>query len=804
MNNRSSLSIHFENLIKNKFFIFSAYLILACLFLAAGINIFKTALAPGDAGIFGVPTKVTTTGFELWIPYIQAGTFPYKDIGWQALYLPAILVMKIFPNLFGYNLLLLVHYGMAGFFTFLYLRKLKLNPVASFIGGIAFMFCGFLSAHKGHHSMLMAASYLPIVLFFFESYLNTRKLSGLFLTALAFGLSILADYTAVPMYIGMVLLPYILFRVLTGEQYREKSVFTRFIAITGISIVVFGGGLMIAAVEIIPVLESLKYVTREEIPYYFFASYSFSYKLLPLLIFPYIFGTQSPSVYQPFYFGPWNLTEMAGYMGILPLLFAALSFILFRRKNSQIYFWTAMALVAFLLVLGDSTPLYKLMYHVPIYNMFRASARNWLEVNFAIAVLSSYFIHYLISDVDLTRQRYLSAVSVVLVLLYAVITLMLASLKYWGFPPEMMQLLLEYVRIDSPAIYIPLIIVLFSSFLLYVLYQYRDRNAVWVIVAIALFLDLFSFGNFHDKSGFRTYKIFQDQPNQIADFLDASNMDKNQYRIFTVGTSGDAEEQLMPNMNLLYGFNIVNGYSNIWLKDYKDLTSFEANGIASKEYELLLNQKILSLLSTKYIITSDKLYKNFLQTAVLNTDPGENKVIIEGFKDTVWDFVSSTERSDQHAILKSDPHGQVSLTQTSFSLQPKTVYTIAFKARLKDGATASEPLIVDFFGDDYDSRLQEAWFDKAVVSEKFQDFTVEFYAGEKTPSPAYLRFFTTSNQAYEIADVKLIQNTKTSSRIPPLDDTSQLQKAETLYNAVYKSPAGVVYENPTFCHGQGL
>ena len=531
------IPIHLGKVIQKSPIIFLVFLILPYVFFAIGVNVFSIALAPGDGLVFGLPTKILMSRLELWNPYIQSGTFPFKDIGWQALYPPGILVMRIFPNSFGYNLLLLAHYSIAGSFTFLYLRRINLKLTAAYIGGITFMFCGFLSAHKGHHSMVMAASYLPVILYLFERFLHAQKISWLLLTALAFGLSILADYTAVPMYIGMILLPYILFRVLSGEEYRGQPVFRKLLVVVGVSVLIFGLGLLIAAVEILPILESLKYVTRETISYGFFASYSFDYKLLPLLIFPYFFGTQSPAFYQPYYFGPWNLTELTGYMGIFSVLFATLSLVLFRKRNSQIYFWTAVALFAFVLVLGDSTPVYKLMYRVPVYKMFRASARNWLEVNFAVATLSSLFIHYLITDSQFSKSQYFSRVSGIVILLLTAIAFTLISVKSWNFPREMEQILQKSLRINSPAIYIPLSIVVLSIILLYFLYWYRGRSVVWMIVSIIIFFDLFSFGHFHDT----WYMALDGKSNEVADFLNTSNADKNQYRILPLGVAASRQ-----------------------------------------------------------------------------------------------------------------------------------------------------------------------------------------------------------------------------------------------------------------------
>ena len=252
----------------------------------------------------------------------------------------------------------------------------------------------------------------------------------------------------------------------------------------------------------------------------------------------------------------------------------------------------------------------------------------------------------------------------------------------------------------------------------------------------------------------------------------------------------------MPNLNLLYGFNLVNGYSPIWLKDYNDLTTFEANGVASKEYELLANQKILSLLSTKYIITSDKIHKGFLQTLSTMNAP---HLIVEGFDHDKWDFLSSSETKDGYVILQSDTPGQVSMVITSFALQSRTAYKVTFQIRSRDGIHQDAPLIVDLFGDNYDSPEQEVWLTTDELFNRFQDVNVEFYSGKTVPPLAYLRFFTLSTQPYEIRNVRLIQNGNMPPNALPVTEKTGYTQIEPLYNVVHTFPDGIViYENPSF------
>ena len=58
----------------------------------------------------------------------------------------------------------LLHYAMAGAFTYLYARQLALGRFAAAFSGIAFMFSGFMLAHVTHWTMIDTVVWLPAIL----------------------------------------------------------------------------------------------------------------------------------------------------------------------------------------------------------------------------------------------------------------------------------------------------------------------------------------------------------------------------------------------------------------------------------------------------------------------------------------------------------------------------------------------------------------------------------------------------------------------------------------------------------------
>ena len=480
-------------------------------------------------------------------------------------------------------------------------------------------------------------------------------------------------------------------------------------------------------------------------------------------------------------------------MGILPVILAVMTIIFFRKKTNQIYFWSAISIIGFILVLGDSTPFYRLMYKIPIYNMFRASARNWFEVNFSIAILSSFFIHFVLTTNELIKKRYFQVISLLFTVFVALVGFNLIFVKDLFDNPNIRIMWIENSQLTSSAVYIPLLFLLLSFILLFLLFNFKNKLLFKVALTTVIFFDLFSFGHFHDYS-YPEFKFFKGDIIDIVEFFNDYDPKINDFRIYPLNLD-DFENQLYPNVNILYGFNTVNGYNPIWVKDFSNLTSFETSGMTGKKLQLLGNSRILSQLSTKYIITKDQNDKYYLQNLQLNLKLDTSVIIVESFENKKWEFFSPYEDNDKSIILKTNSEN-VSLIQFPFVVQPASNYLIKFKARLLEEDYSDHPLIVDFIGDLYDSPEQEAWFDGNSLTKEFQEFSIKFNSGITVPPTAFLRFFTFSDKPYEIKDVHFSQ---ISGGVPYWGSNEVVGENSQLYNWVYETKEGVaIFENLNF------
>ncbi|HSS90306.1 MAG TPA: hypothetical protein VLL69_13385, partial [Streptosporangiaceae bacterium] len=130
-----------------------------------------------------------------------------------------------------------------------------------------------------------------------------------------------------------------------------------------------------------------------------FDSGSLPHRWLLLMLVPDLLGG-SGSLGQPAFFANYNLAEVTGYAGILPLVAAAalLGRLRLRPRLPEWAIWHVMALVGFVLALGGNTPAGSLLVHLPLFGGLRLQSRNILVADLALAVLFAYWADQPLSD----------------------------------------------------------------------------------------------------------------------------------------------------------------------------------------------------------------------------------------------------------------------------------------------------------------------------------------------------------------------------------------------------------------------
>jgi hypothetical protein len=186
-----------------------------------------------------------------------------------------------------------------------------------------------------------------------------------------------------------------------------------------VATVVFIGavGALIAAAQILPLYELSQESWRASgWSYQDAIEYSMPPVNLVTLIFPFFF--RSPDGGQ---WSLWQLWETVLYVGVVPLILAALAALAVRRW--AVTFFAVAALVSGFAALGGYAPFgaYEWLWHIPGMSLQRAPARFTLVTSLSLAVLAAYGADWLASTALVregrARRRLLAAHVAVLTLL---------------------------------------------------------------------------------------------------------------------------------------------------------------------------------------------------------------------------------------------------------------------------------------------------------------------------------------------------------------------------------------------------
>jgi hypothetical protein len=392
-------------------------------------------LAPGDGYFYYYPVRVAlqqtlaSHHLPLWNPSVYGG-FPAAADPQVGVFFPLTWLFLVLPPSMAMDLLVLSSYILAGAFTVLYARAVGMDEWGAYAAGLIFAFGGFMVAHLGHLTMITAAPWLPLVLYCLEQLRasDRRWYRYVICGVAACAASILAGHPQISAYTLLTALLYLLFSGLIEHPPVGR---VRFL-LTGT--LIFLLGFCLTAVQVLPTRELGTQSIRETMTYGFFTSFSLPVSHLLLLLFPYLFGWNTPyeaygayhiPPYRTPWWGAWNFTELTGYIGIAPLILSVAVAPLARRGR-PIVFWLTAAVITLLYALGGNTPLASVAYHIPGLNLFRAPARILVVWNFAVALLAGFAITLLPRLASDQRKR-LSA--------FGIGSILVPLLGFWiGFP----------------------------------------------------------------------------------------------------------------------------------------------------------------------------------------------------------------------------------------------------------------------------------------------------------------------------------------------------------------------------------
>ncbi len=541
----------------------------------------------------------------LWNPFFDSGHPHAACLQPASWYPPNLLYMALDPGV-ATNVIALLHYAAAGLFTWLFARSIGLPLFASLFSAVSFMFCGYLTARLPFPDILDSSVWLPLVLYFAHrivSGLGARCVAGV---AVALCLQILAGHTEPALYTATLGVAYVLYFGVGGRglraAWRPAALFAAAVC----------AGMALAAVQLLPLHELSSLSVKRGIDYLEFTTWSLHPLLFAAILFPYAFGTNVPGFYRGWYWGPWNYFETSCYTGILTLCLALFAWLLLRRSDRQVRFWGSVAAAALFLALGRYNPFYRVVYYLPVYNLFRAPARHCLEFNFAVAVLAGFGLRHALSARDTRTRRTLGVIAAGLVAVAALSASAVAAFRpflFDRFPPlfdattVVSKRVAALIGLENNAFSVPLFLMCATSAALALLALRPRRPLTPAVLFALLFVDLFSCGSFYWRHPVTGEKLIENRRRFLAPALAAIRARGTSQQESRV-CSFLRDEGDMDDLGVVYErfgpFRSANGFGMMLSRDYAGMLSTDIWGATAEP--LYRNIRVLSMLGVRYII----------------------------------------------------------------------------------------------------------------------------------------------------------------------------------------------------------
>lgn len=321
-------------------------------------------------------------------PYIWSGA-PLLG-GWNAgAAYPPTLLFAFLPVTLAWALNQVLVGWVAGLGTHAFLRQSGLRTTPAFLGALTFSLGGAMVGQVPHFGLVAGMSWTPLMLLALLRLSRpasvAARLGWSALLAAGAGLCVLAGE---PRAIDTALVVVVWYVVWRAVRLGRRA--GSFLAWVGAAALV---GIALGAVQWLPGVAAVHASQRSAVTYDLFNAGSLAPRWLLLLLVPSVLGG-SGSFGTPPFLASYNLTEVTGYVGLLPVVaaFALASRLRWRRPLPEWTIWLVVSLTGVVLALGGNTPAWHLLIHLPLYGGQRLQSRNVLVADFALAVLLAYWL----------------------------------------------------------------------------------------------------------------------------------------------------------------------------------------------------------------------------------------------------------------------------------------------------------------------------------------------------------------------------------------------------------------------------
>lgn len=453
----------------------------------------------------------------LWNPYNFSGN-PHLANYQSAVLSPFNALFFVFSFIDAWSILILLQPLLAGIFMYLMLRSFARLKVASVIGSVTFMFCGFMVVWMAYGTLSYAILYLPLAIYACQRFIQTNNKLFLGLLTVSIPLSFFSGHFQVSLYFLLTTIAFVIFKFFENR----RAMWLLF------SILV---GLAISLIQILPSLvlyenavRSLNFIKSETIPFQY----------LSTIFAPDFFGNP---VTRNDWFG--HYAEWASFIGIVPFI---LAFFAFAKRNKEIVFFVS--LVAISLILAIDSPLSAVIVSLKIPVISTSSlSRVIVLFSFAMAVLSAFGID---NFLELVKKKNYNRILKIFLIPLSLILFFIVLPIVVNVPSDKLFIAVKSLRVPFALLAVLIVLIVVNS-------KVKKINLLAFSILLLVFI----------QSAYFAYKWMPFDPKNFVfpalPIIDAIKKEIGYGRLF--GNFG-------AEISSYYGIPSIEGYDPLFIKRY--------------------------------------------------------------------------------------------------------------------------------------------------------------------------------------------------------------------------------------------
>ena len=496
-------------------------------------------LSERDLGPYFIPPRffgvesIKNGDFPLWNPYQFTG-HPFFANPQHALLYPLNLLFFLLPFDLAFNMIIILHFFLGGFFIYLLLRELRARWSSALTAGLIFMLSGYLLSIHSLLNSLLSIVWTPLIIIFFrralaDPGLKNEIITGLFMAISFFGGGVEIVYGNFLILWLMLFFPLAL--KLAPETLWEKIwKRSKIFVITSLTFILF------SAAQLLPFGELYGYSIRG--PGISFAEatiWSFAPRDFLLFFLPDAYGYFLDA--QKYWTSQCWLKTL--YVGGLPFLLSVFYFLLSRERG----YYLVLIFLSFFLALGHFNPFYPLVFkYLPFFSGLRYPVKFLYIFFLVLAITAGLGLEKLLTYASAGNHKKIKYFLTTAALICGSLLLFTVGgekmigqfLQQVGLASSNTTLLLVNIK-NTQRLFFYLTI-----FLLILRFGQEWIWPKWISALLVLFLifDLFGHMGFFGKE--KTKEFFQ--KTRIMEIISA---DKGFYRTFTTPRTASLDSPLL-------------------------------------------------------------------------------------------------------------------------------------------------------------------------------------------------------------------------------------------------------------------